>query len=534
MLSFIKAKAQAPRARKATLGVHELGERIVPAGLIDVTFQNGTLNIVGDANANTLTVNQTADGRLTLSTDIGTAMKVNGANVVGFMGATLASPVTGAVTVNMGDGFDSLTFSGATEDIDLPGALTINNGDGNNLLTFMQGVTVGGNTTITNGADLDTIHLNDETNFLGKLTINNGAGGSLLDANAMADLRVGGVFAVTSGAGFDKLTVEAAKSVTLGGFTLKTGADADGSDTDLSPTDALTVNGKVTVTNGAGDDLLDIGDPTLVTKITGAVAINNGAGANHTDLVGADTLSVGGPISVTGGANDDLVHLGINSGNVSFGAVTVTAGAGNNGVIVAGVTLNVLGNLTVTGGAGADTVQVLATNDAMITGAVNVTAGAGQNTVEMHADSGHTLTLGKTLTFTSTSAAANTNSVYLRDIKALGATAVTTGAGNDTISIDDAMFNGTFTLKTGDGKDTVNIEQQAILTGHTMFNKAVVIQTGAGDDTVKLSGVLAEPERKAIFNASAKFDGGAGADTLALSDFGANLFYGPAPVKVSF
>ena len=84
----------------------------MPAGLIDVTFLNGTLKITGDASSNTLTLSQTSDCRLTLTTDIGTGLKVIDVAVSGFIGHTLATPVTGGVSINLGGGFDSLTFSG--------------------------------------------------------------------------------------------------------------------------------------------------------------------------------------------------------------------------------------------------------------------------------------------------------------------------------------------------------------------------------------------------------------------------------------
>ncbi|WP_157369188.1 beta strand repeat-containing protein [Zavarzinella formosa] len=534
MLFFPRTRSQASRNRKTTLGVEQFGERIVPAGLVDVTFMNGTLKIMGDAADNTLTVTQTADNRLTLTTDIGTGLRVNGTNVSGFMGHTLTTPVTGGVTVNMGAGIDSLTFNGATEDIDLPSFLNINGGDGNNLLTFQQGVTVGGDVTITNGLGLDTIHLNDELNFLGKTTINNGKGGSLIDSNATTDLRVGGVFSVTNGAGFDKLDWKTAQNVKLGGYVQSTGADTDGSEFDLSPVKSLTINGAVKVTNGAGSDLLDLGDPTLVTKITGALTVANGAGFNHTDVIGADSLFVGGPINFTGGANDDLVHLGLNSNLVSFGAITITGGAGSNSSIVAGTELNVVGNVSVIGGAGSDSLQFVTTNDSLITGAVSLTLGAGANSLTADSGNGTALSIGKTLNFLSTSAAPNSNTVELRAVRIQGAATITTGGGNDLILIDDVTFAGKFTLNTSGGTDTVNIEQLAGWTGHTNFLGAVVIQTGVGDDTVKVSDVLAKPEQKAIFASSVKFDGGLGTDTLQLSDFGANLFYGSPAVKISF
>ena len=514
--------------------IEALEDRIAPAGLIDVAFHNGTLQINGDAQNNTLTVYETADGRLTLTTDIGTALRVNGADVSGFLGHTLDGVVTGGITVNLGDGIDALTFNGAGgQDLDLPSFLKVNSGNGSNTITFMQGVTVSGDVTITGGADSDTIHLNDEVNFLGKLTINNGAGGSTLDANTTGEIHVGGVLGVTSGAGLDKIDLNMAQHVTLGGFALKTGTDADGSSTKLGPVKALTVNGNVMVTNGPGNDDLDFGDGSMDTKVTGKVTIAMGAGSNHTDIIGSTSLSIGGALNVTGGVGGDLVHLGLNSGSVSFGNITVNPGLGNNSTIVAGIDLSVFGGITILGASNVDTVQILATNDSIITGAVSASLGAGSNTFEAHADPTHTLSIGKALTVLNTSLTGNNDNIDLRNLKVQGATMIKTGAGNDTASIDDATFNGKFSLLTGAGTDNVNIEQKASLLGYTIFNQSFLVQTGAGDDLVKVSDVLPKAEQKAIFGGTAKFDGGTGTNTLQLFQF-VNPFYGLPPVKIGF
>ncbi|MGL4550160.1 MAG: hypothetical protein ACRC33_03145 [Gemmataceae bacterium] len=513
--------------------IEVLEGRAVPAGLIDVTFQNGALKILGDADANTLTVTQGADGRLTLTTDLGSSVRVNGQDVPVLGGHTLSTPVTAGVIVSLGGGNDALTFSGSVEDIDLPSFLSVNGGDGNNTLTLQQGVTVSGPLALTNGAGLDTTHLYDEVNVLGNLTVKNGNGGSLLDANAATDLRVKGALSVLSGAGFDEIDLSAAQKARLGAFVQKTGADLDGSDTDLSPVQSLTVTGVVSVANGAGDDDLDIGDATLDTRISGAVTVLNGAGSNHTDLVGTDRLHVGGPIVVTGGAGSDLVHLGINSGLVSFGTVTVSAGAGSNGTIVGGAELWMTGKLTYVGGGGADNFSVQTAADGMVGGAVKLLLGAGSNTLDVRAGNDATLVLGS-LTAVNAGGAAGPDVVGLRDVKVLGVTAITTGAGNDQVTLEDVTFGGVFVLRTGAGNDVVNVEQDAALLGQTRFLKPVAILTGAGDDTVRLAGVLPAAGQKVLFGSKVTLDGGkAGTDVLQDALF-VNGTFGPSPVKVGF
>lgn len=509
-----------------------LEDRIAPAGLITANFEGGVLKITGDADTQSLTVTQAADGRLTLTTDIGTGLEVNGTAVQGFMGYTLPSLVTGAVSIDLGDGSDSLLLSGQVSDLDLPGALNIKSGSGNHTTTFQAGVTVGGNVKIDGGTGMDTIHLNDSVKMLGGLTINNGAGGSLLDAGKDADINVSGLLTVKSGAGFDKIDTTMANTVALGGFTLKTGNDKDGSNTKLNPSGQLSIGGAVSVVNGAGDDDLDFGDATLVTKIKGLVNINNGEGSNHTDISGMTSLDVGGAISVKGGAGSDLVHVGLNSGSVSLAKITVNNGGGGNGTAINGETLTVNGNITVSGGDGTDQIQIAAIKDSVITGAVKATVGEGTNSLSVTAQSGSVLSIAKTLTYLSKGLENFTTVVAIKDVKVVGATSLSTGAAKDLVVIDDATFGGKFSLQTGVGNDTVHIEQTAGSPGVTKFLGPVSIVTGADDDTVLASQPL-DPARKTIFAASAKFDGGTGTNVLGLDLFGTS-FLGSQPVKLNF
>jgi hypothetical protein len=321
----------------------------------------------------------------------------------------------------------------------------------------------------------------------------------------------------------------------LGGFVQKTGIDFDGSNTDLSPVQSLKITGAVAVANGPGDDVLDIGDATLVTSIAGAVVVANGAGDNHTDIDGTNSLTVGGPIRVTGGIGVDYNHFGLNSTLVTLGSLIVNGGAGDglNDTKVMGIELNVAGNLTVFGGSGPDSVSINSMQDGMIVGAVTTSLGTGSNVLTANAENGATLMFGKTLIVQSATTAANGNTVELRNVKVQGATFIKTGAGNDFITIDDGIFSGKFTLITAGGADIVNIEQNAGWTEHTQFNSATTILTGAGVDKVYVSGIIAESTRKTIFCSTVKIDGGLDSDTLAMSSL-ANEFFGLAPVTTGF
>src|SRR6516164_6196000 len=114
----------------------------VPAGgTVTATFAGGRLTITGDAADNTLLIGQMDDGRLVLSANgSATVIRLNGGPADGTV--TLPGPVTGGVTVNLGD------------------------------------VHVGGNLGITNLAGADSTFIWGTTTVNGALTIRNGAGGS--------------------------------------------------------------------------------------------------------------------------------------------------------------------------------------------------------------------------------------------------------------------------------------------------------------------------------------------------------------------
>src|SRR5262245_8046840 len=87
-------------------GVEALEGREVPASLLDVTFQNGKLSIVGSSGHDTLYFQQQANGTVTLNTLDKGQIKLNGKMYDGMIGVSLNGPVTGGVTIDMGGGPD--------------------------------------------------------------------------------------------------------------------------------------------------------------------------------------------------------------------------------------------------------------------------------------------------------------------------------------------------------------------------------------------------------------------------------------------
>jgi len=251
-----------------------------------VAFTGTSLTITGDNAANTLTITQGADGRLTLTAPT-EQIRLNRLPP-GAVGAplTLPQPVTGLVTITLNRGNDVLTVgSAATQDVQLPSSLFIDGGKGNNTVNFAGGVAVGGGVTIVNSGGNDTTNLNDVITVSGGFTILNGDGDNLV-AGVDTDMQVDGAFKVLGGTGFDEIDLSDTVAITVGGLLVKNGADLQGSATTLLPSDGLTVYGGVKVVNGGGDDTVDLGFAYAL--VTGNVVIMNGAGDNATTLVTED------------------------------------------------------------------------------------------------------------------------------------------------------------------------------------------------------------------------------------------------------
>lgn len=138
---------------------------------------------------------------------------------------------------------------------------------------------------------------------------------------------------------------------------------------------SLTVDGTVTVTDGAGalNVIVDSGTLTAVTSITNAVTVTDGAGALNT-IVDSGTLTA----VTTVGTVTNVVHVDDNAGSLTVdGTVTVTDGAGALNVIVDSGTLTAVTGITnavtVTDGAGA-------LNTIVDSGSITANAGTNLNT----------------------------------------------------------------------------------------------------------------------------------------------------------
>src|SRR5262245_569296 len=344
--------------------------RDTPAGTVAATFAGGRLTLIGDAAANTVVITQGPDDRLTISGNgSDTQFELNGGPAQGTV--TLPAPVTGGVTVRLGDGADQLIVDG----VELPGALTIDgrNGSGDGVAgnaVGLRNVRVGGSLAITNLAGADATTLMGAVHVTGGLTIRNGPGGSTVLGDETTDLRVGGLFLVANGSGADKVDLWQAASVTAGGLAFNSGMDADGSYYRVHPSGDLTVAGGVRVTNGAGADRIHIGSGQNV-AIRGAVVIHNGDGGSFNNMIALKDLSVGS-VFITNGAGNDSNDIHTDDTAQIRGSIRFVNGAGEGHNYVGdGNRFTIGGNVAFINGSGQD-LNTLFSGEMRVNGAVTI------------------------------------------------------------------------------------------------------------------------------------------------------------------
>ena len=308
------------RARRSYLALRQLETRDNPSGSVDASVTAGVLTLAGDDDNNIVQVLQTGPGAFTVtgvSTDIDGGTNFTGVNrIVANLrdgndnlqllpGVDLGSDglldfnLTGAVTVNLGDGDN-------TFDLSVPGtirisALTIRAGDGQDQVTLSGGPATGGevsgNVLVSLGlgrgpqppADLDT-HLDIRGLAVGGLGGLKYIAGDGNDQITLDDVLVDRGLSVTGGAG--SLLLEATDSqfgsLLLAGTTSLTSFAT----TDLSAS-GVVVSGAVTLRT-AGSATFVLNDVS-----TGPLAVQAGRyGFAYGEVIKA--LTVNGNLTFTG------------------------------------------------------------------------------------------------------------------------------------------------------------------------------------------------------------------------------------------
>jgi hypothetical protein len=277
-------------------------------GVTTVDVVDGQLVIVGDGNDNVVSITGigTGTGQYEIVTDQGTQT---------------VTAVSGGISINLGDGNDSLT---------------------------LNNVYVAGAIVIQTGADDDTVVLgdNDVVSSAGDLSIDLGAGNDMLDGKR---LYIGTNQIIHGGDGDDQLIFDGFLSPQ---FTLGTSAA-----------------GNALWTGGAGNDTVHI----IYAFIVGAFSIDLGEGNDGLDIFGS---AVSGNVAFFGRAGDDTLTVDTNF----FDADLTLEGNGDRDALLLA---NGLGTETavLNGGAGPDSITVRN----QTAGQLNLDAGAGGDTAEIRA-----------------------------------------------------------------------------------------------------------------------------------------------------
>ncbi len=379
-----------------------------------------------------------------------------------------------------------------------------------------------------------------------------GVNGAALGANDVLNFQGGlesdGDFALTGGAGNDILNGGGSTDRIVGGAGNDSISGGDGGKDVLEGgdgNDSIAIEGgTATVQGNAGNDIINVfnalsvsdridgGDgidlvglvhsATVVFTATTLVNVEqlNLASGNDYNLTTADaTIASGATLFVGGsalGASDTLIF---NASHETDGSLSIVSGAGND-VLTGGAGGDNFdpgaGTDTVSGGAGGDVILM----GAHLDGTDKIDGGADFDQVQLNGDYSAGLAFGahtmvnveyllldsansyRLISNDATVAAGQTMTV---DASELGpANFLTFNGGNETNGAFAIIGGaGNNAIVTGAGADTVTLGD-----GNTSAATGIDnISTGTGNDTITLTN---------NFNASDRFDGGAGNDTLSI------------------
>jgi len=366
---------------------------------------------------------------------------------------TVASSMTGTTTITAGLGADEIEIQ------DSAGTLTVQ-GEGGQDTLILRGNS--GDVTLSGGTDDDLIHVGSASGGLnavvGAVIVDGGAGNNTLTVDdsgdgtdndgTLTDSRISGL-GLASGISYGAIeTVE-----------LRLGSGSD------TFTVASSITGTTTVTAGLGADAIEIQGSR------GMLMVRGDGGQDALTLRGN-----AGAVTLAGGADDDLIHVGSASGELSavVGAVTVDGGSGEDTLTVddSGDAADNVGSIT----------------DSTISG---LGMGSGINYAGVEAV---TASLG------------SGRDKFTVQGTISGLTRIAGGAGNDVIAIQGNA--GTLAVKGEGGRDTLILRAT---------RGAVTLLGGDDDDRIDIGGVFVGVNAIA---ASVTVDGGTGTDTLNVNDSG--------------
>ncbi|MFO0845413.1 MAG: hypothetical protein U0797_24020 [Gemmataceae bacterium] len=367
------------------LALSRLEDRTTPS--VSVTLVSGTLTIRGDNLSNNLLVSEAAPGKFTVTNNTKTVGTFSFSNLNVLMGngadtveLKVATALTGNVTIQTGNGTDSVTTANSTLGSRVGGDVLINLGLGGNRPgvnydqdVSWENVNIGGNLTVLgptgNGAELVSL----EATRIGKsVSVTNIYQTGLGDPDDAAR-------AVTVGADLSVNNVQKnTDSRTDTPFTF--GGNG------LTLNSGTAVNRHLNYTGGNGIDRVFLPAGTSGTPVTigGNVTVNVGGGVNNSLVLGTGSVGadVGGNLTFYGGVGIDRFIM--DSGSTVNGNVYLSLGEGNNQVFGDSIGLGVSGPFNPEG-------------DATVGGSVTVLLGNGDNFIGTYGIDPSTLSVGGNL-----------------------------------------------------------------------------------------------------------------------------------------
>lgn len=201
--------------------------------------------------------------------------------------------------------------------------------------------------TLKSAAGDDLVTLQGDIIVGGVFAMQMGNGNNEVVTTNVDELAVRGL-SYTGGTGDDYFLLEARDVIVDGNFNFTAGS---GTNTlDLFTSEYLGITKNLAYKGGIGQDSFIVDGPEVI--VTGLVSM---AGSSGFNFMGIDAIEADfGRLSYTGGAGDDLVDIGQPEGGSDlvtvYGATTIRMGAGNADLQVLHAAF--LGNLTITTAAG--------------------------------------------------------------------------------------------------------------------------------------------------------------------------------------
>lgn len=389
------------------------------------------------------------------------------------------------LTFTNGNGVDNFAFLDGNTIIS--GSVTINTGTGgsnfNIGFNLTDDVTIAGNLNITCDAGSDNINFfGDDLSIGGTVTIKGGSGDNSVRFNYDNSLVIAKALSIINGSGNDVVEFGNAinKSSSLASVTVINGA---GNNTvRFKSTTSDTINGNLTITNGAGDCDFTVDSVDFI--VTGKLLITNGAGTNKTDISPTTTNSVGGLFKLINLAGKDTIT--ISGTTVTYKAVAISNGNGDTTTQITGGILT-FDSISITNGDGLDTLNVTATTKFDVTlGGFTLKNGAGGSVTILAATGAAIFAVKGSLSILNgTGTDSQTIGNGAGTFNGLHGVIINNGAGvsNTTFNPTSLTITGSVSITNGDGNDSV-LFGTGVMSSLAITGSVTVINGDGGSNTV--------------------------------------------------